>query len=104
MTEVSIQTRHVRQADDSSKEPLRGGYFEIWSRSGDGKIRKHGGAHGLTFKDACKHLACTSLDFWTHYERGHYRGLPLYETREQALGNALDATPEPSTPSTSKSA
>lgn len=46
---------------------------------------KHGMAPGVTFSDACKHLACTSLDFWTHYERDHYRGLPLYPSREAAL-------------------
>ena len=45
----------------------------------------------MTFEDACKHLSTENLDFWTHYERGAYRGRRLYATREEALADPADA-------------
>lgn len=63
----------------------RAGYFEIWSRTNDGGARKHGTACGVTFDDACKHLASESIDFWTHYDKGRYRGQRLYESQGAAL-------------------
>jgi hypothetical protein len=59
--------------------------FEVWSRTDTDRAHKHGEAFGLTFSDACKHLASESLDFWTHYDKGRYRSRPLYPTRHQAL-------------------
>ncbi|MGD8862729.1 MAG: hypothetical protein PVI30_22145 [Myxococcales bacterium] len=64
----------------------RPGYFEIWSRTQDGRAHKHGGACGRTFDDACKHLASESVDFWTHYDKGRYRGRALYPSEALALG------------------
>jgi hypothetical protein len=64
----------------------RPGYFEIWSRTQDGRAQKHGGACGRTFDDACKHLASESVDFWTHYDKGRYRGRALYPSEALALG------------------
>lgn len=68
--------------------PSRSTLYEVWSRATSGAVQKHGSAFGVTFEDACKHLACESIDFWTHYERGRYRGRPLCESRRQALGAA----------------
>ena len=68
--------------------PSRSTLYEVWSRTAGGGVQKHGSAFGVTFEDACKHLACESIDFWTHYERGRYRGRVLCETRGQALGGA----------------
>lgn len=59
-------------------------YFEIWSRPPSGDLRCHGRAPGMTFDDACKHLACESLDFWTHFDRGRYQGDPLFASRHEA--------------------
>lgn len=59
--------------------------FEIWSRCEGGTARLHGRAEGMTFEDACKHLACESLDFWSHYTRGKYRGFKLYSSKDEAL-------------------
>jgi hypothetical protein len=59
--------------------------FEIWSRGESGLVRLHGRALGLTFEDACKHLACESLDFWHHYARGSYGGEKLYPSADEAL-------------------
>jgi len=58
--------------------------YEVWSRAENGRVRKHGEAVGLTFEDACKHLACESIDFWTYYEKGRYRGRPLSESAADA--------------------
>ena len=62
----------------------RSHYFEIWSGTDSGEARLHGRALGLTFEDACKHLACESLDFWKNYERGAYGGEKLYATKAEA--------------------
>jgi hypothetical protein len=62
----------------------RAAHFEIWSRSKDGRVHKHGAALGLTFQDACKHLASECVDFWTHYDKGRYQGRRLYASRGQA--------------------
>lgn len=66
----------------------RSAWFEIWSRDADGDVEKLGAAFGVTFEDACKHLASESIDFWTHFEKGLYRGRPLYRSRGQALAAA----------------
>lgn len=63
----------------------RSDYFEIWSRSETGEARLHGRASGLTFEDACKQLACDSLDFWRYYQRGSYGGQKLYTSAGEAL-------------------
>lgn len=62
--------------------------FEVWSRTEDGDVVKHGDAVGMTFEDACKQLACDSVDFWTHYEKRRYRNRTLHPSRGEALGNA----------------
>ena len=62
----------------------RATHFEIWSRTPTG-VRLHGRAAGLTFEDACKQLACESLDFWHHFSRGSYRGDKLYPSSADAL-------------------
>lgn len=59
--------------------------FEIWSRSTSGEPRLHGRASGLTFEDACKQLACDSLDFWRFYDRGSYRDQKVYPSATEAL-------------------
>jgi len=59
--------------------------FEIWSRSAAGTARLHGNASGATFQDACKHLACESIDFWTHFARGAYGDEKLYPSEAEAL-------------------
>ena len=59
--------------------------FEIWSRDETGGARLHGRAAGLTFEDACKQLACESLDFWRHYARGSYGNERLYPSEAEAL-------------------
>ena len=59
--------------------------FEIWSRTETGEARLHGRACGVTLEDACKQLACDSLDFWRNYERGSYCGHPLYPSAAEAL-------------------
>ena len=66
----------------------RSRHFEIWSRCEDGTARLHGRAEGITFEDACKHLACESLDFWSHYTRGKYRGVKLYSSKKEAIASA----------------
>jgi hypothetical protein len=58
--------------------------FEVWSRGKGNEPQFHGRAFGLTFEDACKQLACDSLDFWRYYERGRYDGQGLYESAEAA--------------------
>ncbi len=58
--------------------------FEIWSRSRTNEPQFHGRAFGLTFEDACKQLACDSLDFWRYYERGRYNGRLLFGSAEEA--------------------
>ena len=60
--------------------------FEIWSRGEGGEPRLHGRAAGLTFEDACKQLACDSIDFWQNFERGSYAGHRLYASASQARG------------------
>ena len=64
--------------------------YEVWSRTDKGSAEKHGTAFGVTFADACKQLASESIDFWTHFDKGSYRGRPLYQSQAQAL-----APPEP---------
>ena len=59
--------------------------YEIWSRLETGEARLHGCATGLTFQDACKQLACDSLDFWRHYEKGSYQSHKLYPSAAEAL-------------------
>ena len=59
--------------------------YEIWSLNETGEARLHGCASGLTFEDACKQLACDSLDFWRYYERGAYRNQRLYPSAAEAL-------------------
>ena len=59
--------------------------YEVWSRSENGDAQKHGVALGVTFEDACKHLASESIDFWTHFDKGRYRGRRLYRDRSAAL-------------------
>ena len=63
----------------------RGRRHEVWSRSETGQALFHGHASGLTFEDACKHLACSSIDFWRHYRRGCYGGQALYGSAAEAL-------------------
>lgn len=67
----------------------RSRWYEVWTRAPDGTVQCHGGAHGLTFEDACKHLSCESLDFWTHFEKGRYRGRRLCATRSEALAQVV---------------
>lgn len=62
-------------------------HFEIWSHDAEGP-RLHGRAAGLTFEDACKQLASESVDFWTHFSRGSYRGERLYASKREALDAA----------------
>lgn len=62
----------------------RSAHFEVWSRRANGETHFHGRAYGLTFEDACKQLACDSLDFWHHYKRGCYDGQPLHASAEAA--------------------
>ena len=62
--------------------------YEIWSLGESGEPHLHGCASGLTFEDACKQLACDSLDFWHHYERGAYRRQKLYPSAAEALEGA----------------
>ena len=73
------------------RQATRGLRIEIWSRAPDGSAHKHGEANGLTFEDACKQLSTECLDFWTHYERGSYRGRPLYPDRDAALAGPAAA-------------
>jgi hypothetical protein len=61
---------------------------EVWSRTHDGTVLQHGVAPGLTFADACKHLCTESIDFWTHFDKGCYRGHRLYPSRQLALADA----------------
>ncbi len=63
----------------------RNNRYEIWSLNDSGEPRLHGHATGLTFDDACKQLACDSLDFWRHYKRGSYAGHKLYASRDAAV-------------------
>jgi len=35
----------------------RSHHHEVWSRTETGSVEKHGAAFGVTFEDACKHLA-----------------------------------------------
>jgi hypothetical protein len=63
----------------------RSHHHEVWSRTETGSVEKHGAAFGVTFEDACKHLAAESVDFWTYFDRGYYRGRRLYPSRSQAL-------------------
>lgn len=65
----------------------RANYFEVWSRTTSGSAEKHGAALGVTFEDACKHLACESLDFWQHFDKGMYRGQRLYPSEQEALAD-----------------
>jgi hypothetical protein len=44
---------------------------------------------GITFEDACKQLACESLDFWTHYDKGKYRGWTLFPTMAEAAPSVV---------------
>ncbi len=67
-------------------KPQRNETFEIWSSSDSGEPRLHGRASGLTFEDACKQLACDSLDFWRNFERGAYAGYRLYASAGLARG------------------
>ena len=62
--------------------------FEIWSRSERGEARLHGCASGLTFEDACKQLACDSIDFWRYFDRGSYGGRKLHPSAARALEGA----------------
>jgi hypothetical protein len=62
--------------------------YEIWSCSGDGNVERHGRALGITFEDACKQLASESVDFWTHFDKGTYRGRRLYPSRAEALAGS----------------
>jgi len=64
---------------------VRSTCYEVWSRADDGAAHKHGVALGVTFEDACKHLASESIDFWTHFDKGRYRGRQLYRDRTAAL-------------------
>ncbi|MDH5676224.1 MAG: hypothetical protein OEZ06_29155 [Myxococcales bacterium] len=72
--------------------PSRATRYEVWSRDDNGEVEKHGAAFGLTFEDACKHLASESIDFWTHFDKGRYRGRPLFHDREQALAASPPAS------------
>jgi hypothetical protein len=59
--------------------------FEIWSRTLDGSIKRHGVARGLTFVDACKQLASESVDFWKGYDdKGKFQGYRLHSSRAEA--------------------
>jgi hypothetical protein len=69
-------------------------WHEIWSCAPDGRVQKHGGAFGLTFEDACKHLSCESVDFWKEYHKGRYRGRLVCESRAQALARVPAARGE----------
>lgn len=71
--------------------------FEVWSRTEDGDAVKHGVADGMTFDDACRQLACDSVDFWTHYERRRYRDRTLHPSRAEALRGAPPPKPTRST-------
>lgn len=64
--------------------------YEVWSRADNGSAQKHGVALGVTFEDACKHLASESIDFWTHFDKGRYRGRPLYQDQGQALASSVE--------------
>ena len=59
--------------------------FEIWSRRETGDAVLHGRARGLTFQDACKQLACDSIEFWRYHERDTWRGQKLFPSAAQAL-------------------
>lgn len=59
--------------------------FEVWSCDAVGRPHMHGTAAGRTFADACKQLACDSMDFWTHFDKGCYQGRPLHSSRAEAL-------------------
>ena len=63
----------------------RSSLFEIWSAVEGGGAQMHGSAYGVTFADACKHLASESVDFWTHYDKGRYRGRRLWSSEREAL-------------------
>lgn len=64
---------------------MRRTLHEVWSCDTAGRAQMHGTAFGLTFQDACKQLASESIDFWTHYDKGHYRGRLLCQSREEAM-------------------
>jgi len=64
---------------------MRSTLYEVWSCADDGAVQKHGAALGVTFEDACKQLSTESVDFWTHFEKGRYRGRLLYRARGEAL-------------------
>jgi len=60
--------------------------FEIWSRTLDGSIKRHGVARGLTFVDACKQLASESVDFWKDYDdKGKFQGYRLHSSRAEVV-------------------
>lgn len=64
--------------------------YEVWSRTPSGSLKKHGVARGLTFEDACKQLACDSLDFWMHFQRGAYQGHKLHPSETEVLSEPTE--------------